>query len=137
MRRLLSILAAALVLPLTACGDDDGPSGPTFEASGTYNLATINGENPPVVVAQVDADFIEITAGVIELNADNTFRDSTTYRISEGGAVRTEADVFTGTYAQTGNAVTLTLADGGAYALSVSEDALTQTVAQFVLVYRK
>lgn len=136
MRRLMSILAAALVLPLAACGDDDGPAGPTFEASGTYTLSAINGQQPPVTV-QSAPEIIEILDGTIELNADHTFRDSTTYRITTDGEASIEAEVYTGTYAQNGTVLTLTVPDVGAYALSVSEDALTQTIAQFVLVYTK
>lgn len=136
MRGLLSILACAFVLPLAACGDD-GPTDPTIEASGTYQLATVNGQNLPVTIQQSGADFIEVLDGTIELRSDNTFSDSTTFRTSEGGEETIEVEVLSGTYAQSRNTLTFSPETGGAYALSVSEDALTQTVGQFVLVYRK
>lgn len=136
MRRLLSILAGALVLPLAACGDD-GPTEPTIEASGTYQLATVNGQDLPVTIQQAGADFIEVLDGTIALRSDNTFSDSTTFRVSEAGEETTEVEVLSGSYAQSRNVLTLSPEAGGSYALSVSEDALTQTVGQFVLVYRK
>ena len=136
MRRILMLLMA-VSLPLTACGDDDDPSGPTIEASGTYSLSTVNGEQLPVTVARLGADSLQILDGRIELNTDNTFSDSSTYRLAEGGEVTTEADVVTGTYSQSRNTLTLYPLEGAAYSLAVSEDALTQTFGQFVLVYRK
>lgn len=137
MRRTLTALALALVLPLTACGDDDDPAGPAVEASGTYALSTVNGEDLPFTLAEEGEDMIEVIDGSIELHADGTFTDSTTFLVTEGGMGTTEVEVYTGSYSQTGNALRFTPEGGGVYSMSVTEGALTQTAGQFVLVYRQ
>jgi hypothetical protein len=137
MRRSFTTLATALLLPFTACGDEDGPTGPNVEASGTYQLSTVNGEALPFTLAQDGADMIEVIDGQIELHANGTFTDSTTFRLTDAGSATTEAEVYTGSYSQTGNALRFTPSSGGVYSMSVTEDALTQTAGEFVLVYRR
>lgn len=137
MRRSLTALAVALMLPLNACGDDDDPTGPDVEASGTYELSTVNGEALPFTLAQEGADMLEVIDGLIELHADGTFTDSTTFLRTVGGTETTEAEVFSGSYSQTGNALRFAPSGGGAYSMSVTADALTQTAGEFVLIYRK
>ncbi|HEX2168143.1 MAG TPA: hypothetical protein VHG09_12995 [Longimicrobiales bacterium] len=136
MRRLMTIMAAAFLMPLIACGDED-PADPTIEASGTYTLRSINGQDLPVTVLQIGADMVEVLDGEIRLNTDHTFSDSTTLRITEGGQVSTDVESLRGTYVQSSTSVTLTPTGGAAYALALSDDVLTQTVGQYVLVYRR
>ena len=108
MSRSLTAFALALVLPLAACSDDDDPSGPDVEASGTYALASVNGEALPYTLLVSEGDSVEVVDGHIELNVDHTFTDSTTFRITEGGTITSEVEVYTGSYSQTGNALTFT-----------------------------
>jgi hypothetical protein len=132
----MTVLATALVLPFSACGDDD-PTSPNVDVTGTFTLRTINGEDLPVIIAQVGEDMIEVTEGTIRLNADSTFSDSTTFRITEGGVVTIEEDGAVGTYTQSGTSVTLHPSEGAPYAVSVSGNTLTQTAGAFALVYQK
>jgi hypothetical protein len=136
MRRLLTALAAAVVLPLYACGDDN-PTEPAVEVSGRYTLRTINGQDLPVTIDQAGDDRIEVTFGAMTFNPDNTFTDSTTFHVTIDAELTVEDVVAVGTYTQTGTAVTLTPTIGQTYQVSVSADMLTQTIAQFVLVYRQ
>lgn len=137
MRRLMTVLAAAIVLPLTACGDRD-PTEPAAAVSGRYPLRTINGQNLPFTVQRVGNDSAEVIHGSITFRADSTFSDSVTFRFTIDDEVTIDEDAITGTYRLSGTAVTLTPADGSnAYTLSVSGTTLTQTFDQFALVYRK
>src|SRR5690606_13674093 len=95
MSRSLTAFALALVLPLAACSDDDDPSGPDVEASGTYALASVNGEALPYTLLVSEGDSVEVVDGHIELNVDHTFTDSTTFRITEGGTITSEVEVYT------------------------------------------
>jgi hypothetical protein len=138
MRRLMTVLAAAIVLPLTACGDDSSPTEEAAAVSGTYTLRTINGEDLPVTIDQVGDDFAEVIHGSVTFHADSLFTDSVTFRYTIEGEVTVEEDAISGTYEQNGSAVVLTPSDdSGTYSMSVSGNTLTQTFAQFALVYRK
>jgi uncharacterized lipoprotein YehR (DUF1307 family) len=143
MRRLMTVLAAAIVLPLTACGDDSTPTEEAAAVSGTYSLRTINGEDLPVTIDQQGDDITEVIHGSVTFHAASLFTDSVTFRFTIGGEVTIDEDAITGTYEQTGSTVVLTPSDeSDSYAMSVSGNTLTQTFVThtfepFTLVYRK
>jgi hypothetical protein len=137
MRRYATVLAAAVVLPLSACGDDD-PTEPAVEVSGSYTLETINGNELPVTVERAGTDSLEVMEGSVTFNdANGTFADSILYRLTLDGEVTLEDDVLTGTYTQTGTSLTLSTSGGGQYSMTLSDDLLSQTFASFSFVYRK
>lgn len=136
MRPLMTVLAVAVALPLSACGDRD-PTDPTAAVSGSYSLRTINGETLPVIFDQSGANTAEILDGSITLHAAGTFADSITYRFTIDGEVDIQDDAVSGTWVQSRTAVILTPTGGDAYALAVTDNSLIQTFGAFALVYRK
>lgn len=134
MRKLLSLIVLMLVF-LGACGDSG--TGPEDSTSGTYALETVNGNRVPYTILQFGNDKIEVVAGSITINADNTFSWRVTLRTTEGGRVTTEEDRYTGTYTRNNNAFSFTDNEGDAYAASVQGGTLTMTVEGLVLVFRK
>ena len=136
MMRQIAILSLLLLVPLlSGCSDSTGPGGSS--ATGTYNLRTVNGNNLPVVVLQVGSDRVEVTQGSITLNADNTFTDRTTFRVTESGTSTTDTEVIAGTYTRNNNAIQFSTDEGDTYSASLSGNTLTQTIEGFVLVYQK
>ena len=135
MRKLL-VLCLALLLPLAACGDDDG-SGPSADVVGTFTLQTINGATVPAVVFQAGADRLEVVSGSITFNENRTFSAAFTLRQTLAGVVTTETETDTGTYTVSGNTVQLTAADGTVETATVSGNTLTSTQQGITLVYRK
>ena len=73
---------------------------------------TVNGGGLPYVILQVGQDRFEITAGHLQLNADNTFSFSMTTRSVLGGTTATEVDSGVGTWSRTGNQLTFVEAEG-------------------------
>ena len=136
MRRFL-VLCLALLLPVAACGDDDG-SGPSADVVGTFNLQTINGATVPAVVFQAGADRLEVVSGSITFNENRTFSAALTLREAVGGVANPpETETDTGTYTVSGNTVQLTAADGTTATATISGNTLTSNQQGFTLVYRK
>lgn len=137
MRTFPRILVLALVFVLAACGGDGGSTGPDNGHVGTYTLQTVNGGGLPFTVVQVGANRLEITAGRITLNADNTLSGSLTTRETVNGAVTTEQGLETGTYVRNGTNISYQTSDGETGAMTLSGSSLTQTIEGLTLVYRK
>ncbi|MEK6689527.1 MAG: hypothetical protein AABZ01_13845 [Gemmatimonadota bacterium] len=111
---------------------------PLGDPTGVYTLRTINGQALPFLYSQIGADKVEFLDGTVTLNADRTFIDATTFRVTEQGVVTTEVDVADGTWSLSGATVRFLLADGSSYSMIWnSTDALTQVFDTFTLVYRK
>lgn len=113
-------LAALAILP--ACSDSSGPN-QVQAVTGSYALISINGILVPVVFS-VDQFFIlQITAGTLTMNSNNTFSAAATYQQTPagGGTATSETITCTGTYAKSGTTVTFTEANsandacGGVY----------------------
>jgi hypothetical protein len=134
MRRLITVVALALALPLTACADNTAPED-TLE--GIYNLETINGIALPWLAVQVEGDKIEVTCGSITLGADGTFTDEMTFMITEGGVTRSEQDIYTGTYLKSTTGATLSPVGFEPYMVSISGSTMTQLINDFELTYRR
>ncbi len=126
MRRFLTVMTVVLaggLLP--ACGDDDS-TGPG-SVSGTYTLQTIDGTSLPFVLFQIGNDKIEITAGSVRLNSDNTYSISISLRLTRAGTVTTETDTGAGTYTASGSTIQFSdSGDGeGPFTGSISGNTLT------------
>lgn len=119
-RRLVSAAIVAVTMLAAACGGGDKSTGPTT-LEGTYTLKTVNGSAPPVIIAQLGADKVEVLGGSLLMNANNTFSGSTTVRFTESGVVSTETADCDGSFTRSGNAVTFSEDDdvsgdcGGTY----------------------
>ena len=111
---------------------------PLGDPTGVYTLRTINGQALPFLYSQIGADMVEFMDGTVTLNADRTFIDATTFRVTEQGVVTTEVDQADGTWSLSGGTVRFLLADGSSYSMIWnSTDTLTQIFDTFTLVYRK
>lgn len=135
-----SMLAAALAV-MVGCGSDDS-TGPNENAVvGVYTLATINGQQLPVIVEQSGNDKAEITQGVVTLNANGTFSDVTQVRITVSGQVTMETETATGNWTRTASTVQFNPtnpAGSSAYTMTWDgDDRLTQVFGNFTLIYQK
>ena len=110
MRVFGKVCAAALLALTAACGGD-GVSEPASVA-GTYTLQSVNGGPLPFVIFDESGYKLEITAASYVLTSAGTFTNSATFRETEGGAVTTLTETFTGRYAVSASTITFTDADG-------------------------
>jgi hypothetical protein len=149
MRR--SVLATLTGLAVVvACGGGDngggGPAGPAGSTSiaGTYALQSVNGASPPVIVAQSGSARLEIVSGNFGLNANDTFSNTHSYRVTDAGQSVTVSETCTGTLVRNGSNVTFNEASasgtncGGNYNGTVSGSDLTVAYsASLLVVYRR
>ena len=121
IKRLASIALAAAVVATSACGKDDkSPTGNNGTTVGTYTLDKVDGGNLPAMLFAGDVDVegetvnvtISLMSGSMTLAANNTFTGSLAVRFAIVGApAQTETVPVTGTYAVSGNTITLTSSD--------------------------
>ena len=133
--RPVALTVALAVSLLTGCGDATGPEA----IAGNYTLRSINGQDLPFIIVQVLADKIEVTAGSVRINSDNTFSSSTTLAITEteGGTTTSETGTTTGTYTLNGTAITFT-SEGETSTGSITGNTLTIIWDEgLTLVYQK
>jgi heat shock protein HslJ len=125
-------LAAALVV-LAACSDSTGPNA----VVGAYALASINGQGLPQIIAEDATTTVEVTGGLVTLNADGTFTDRIDFRITDDTGVSTDSDTAFGTYTVSGNNITFHADDGSTYSMARSGGTLTQSEPGITLVYER
>ena len=133
--RPVALTVALAVSLLTGCGDATGPEA----IAGNYTLRSINGQDLPFIIVQVLADKIEVTAGSVRINSDNTFSSSLTLAITEteGGTTTSETGTTTGTYTLNGTAITFT-SEGETSTGSITGNTLTIIWDEgLTLVYQK
>lgn len=132
MTRPITLLAALLLVacseaPTVATGDD---------FTGDYPLRSINGFTPPQIIDQDDTGVLSIVGGLVRLNADKTFMDSTLLQLVTADAVQTEADVARGTWRVTADSIFF-LVSFTEYGMARAGLELTQEFDGHILVYRK
>ena len=138
MRRFLPRLLLALALPAVGACSDIAGSTDAEELFGVYQLISVDGAPPPVIVDQDATATLEITAGVVTLSEDG-FVDATTTRLTQNGIPSTEVTTAEGTWAVSGNTVRFTPDDGSdQYTMAWDGGAkLTQVFEGVVLVYQR
>lgn len=131
-------LAAIAVLALTAAcgGGDDGVNEPA-SITGTYNLETLDGQSPPIVVLDQPGFKVEIVSGNFVLAANMTFSTNVVFRLTEDGQASTESETFDGTYAVSGSTVTFSYSDGDSDSATIAGNTLTFTDGSSTAVFRK
>jgi hypothetical protein len=136
--RVLMKVAAIVVLGLTAAcgGGDDGINEPVSIA-GTYNLQTLDGQAPPVVVLDEPGFKLEVMSGNFVLAANRTFTTNVVFRFTVDDEVSTESESFSGTYTVTGSTVTFTYSDGDTESATLAGDTLTFSDGSSTAVFRK
>ena len=130
-------VAAALSLPLAACGGDGG-TGLDTELSGTYTLRTVNGQALPYVVESSGPnDRFELLGDEFTFSS-RTFTETTDFRVTERGVVTTDSFEDSGRYTLDGNALTVTFdSDGSSATGAVDGNTFTLAGEGFVFLYRK
>ena len=102
-----AFLALLGILSLGACGGD-ASTGVNGDASGTYILQLINGNQLPYTVATGATTTLTFQAGTLTIGTDNTF--SETLDLDEfdsaTGATTSTTSTCVGTYSQRGNGFT-------------------------------
>ena len=134
------IVAVGLALLLTACGgDSDSPTEPNGASIvGTYALQTILGESLPLIALEEGDDKLEITAGSIRLNSDDTYSRSVTTRLTQSGNVTTDVFTVAGTFTANGSTLQFSgSGDEGPFTGSISGNTLTIIDESRPFVYRK
>ncbi len=134
------IVAVGLALLLAACGEDSNSPTGTDDTSifGTYALQTILGESLPLIALEEGDDKLEITAGSIRLNSDDTYSRSVTTRLTQSGNVTTDVFTVTGTFTANGSTLQFSgSGDEGPFTGSISGNTLTIIDASRPFVYRK
>lgn len=119
MRVFGRLCAVALLAFAAACGGGDGVSEPVSVA-GTYTLQSVNGAPLPFVLFDESGYKLELTAASYVLTGAGTFTNSATFRETEGGAVLTSTETFTGQYTLSASIVTFTDSDGEVYTGTIS-----------------
>ncbi len=122
-------------LAIVGCGDDG--VGPENSFTGRYDLISVNGESVPYVMAQVGNHALEMTAGFLQLNNDETFSTAGTFRETVGGSVSTYHQPASGSWTRTGDQVSLTYSNGSVDTAVVSGNQLTVTSDGVSFVFRK
>ena len=127
-------LTVALAVGLLAgCGNPTGPEA----IAGNYTLRTINGQDLPFTIEAALLDGkIELAAGSLRINSDNTFSLSLTLATTEGGTTTSETETTTGAYTLNETAITLT-SDGETVTGSITGNTLTLIDEGLTFVYQK
>jgi hypothetical protein len=95
----------ALVLLFAACSDFTGAD--TTDHIGVYNISSVNGVALPFTLTDDTATVTqEVIEGSVTLNADRTFTDHTTFRITTDGVETTSQQLVQGQYLRSKNSVT-------------------------------
>lgn len=131
------VAIAVLGLAAAACGGGDDGINEPVSIAGTYNLQTIDGQAPPVVVYEEPGLKVEITAASFTLAASGSFTANIVWRLTENGVVTTEADSFPGTYTVNGSTVNFAYSDGDSESATLSGNTLTFTDGGSTAVFRK
>lgn len=135
MIRRTFLLVALMSVVAVGCNDASGPGG---GITGTYTLRTVNGQNVPFVLIQIGQTYkFEILSGQLVLNENGTFSESLSVRETENSTVSTETETTTGTWTRTNNSISFTDSENTTYSGAISDDTITFTAEQIVVVYRK
>ena len=103
------VFLAFLVFAVVGCGVDVTDPG---SVSGTYTLRTVDGENLPGVLFEIETTFLlEVLEGSITLDEDLTCSISMTFKETEDGTVTTRPETGACTYTLDSGSITLTTPD--------------------------
>jgi hypothetical protein len=125
-----------MLVAVTACYSDSSAP-PTDTLHGRYVLRTLDDRPLPAVFSEQTNLKVVFLSGVITLQPDLSFTDSTEIRRTEGQLVRRIVDVAEGSYSRNANSINLRSTRGENYTLAFSGQTLTQNLAGVVLIYRR
>src|SRR5262245_14982904 len=105
-----SIVVLGIAFILAACGrdvvDPQGTPNPTT-ISGSYQLATVDGQNLPVLVFETGAYQARLVSGTLALNANSNYTFVFNVRIDDSGNIRTTTVSEAGQWNLTRDSITL------------------------------
>ena len=130
------VLAVFAVATIAACGSDSATS-PSASVQGTYALRTINGHTLQYVAGDSGGVVETITSATLTLNAGGTFTVRVGWSWAVAGSTSAGNDEVTGTYAISGNDLTLTAADGSVNRGTLSGSDLTVAVDGDTWIFAK
>lgn len=137
MRTFMKVAAIAVLGLTAACGGgDDGVNEPASIA-GTYNLETLDGQSPPVVVLDEPGFKLEILSGNFVLTANGTFTTNVVFRLTDESGASTESESFSGTYTVSGSTVTFNYSDGDTDSATLAGNTLTFSDGSSTAVFRR
>ncbi len=107
VRSLRTLVAVVVACGIGAGCGSDSVAAPLTMASiaGTYNLKSYNGITVPAVI-QASGPKVEVLNDQVIVNANGTWSESGTYRISDLSGVTTQTETGAGTYTLNGATVT-------------------------------
>jgi len=127
-------IALAIVVAAGACGSNDSTS-PTLDASGSWNLQTINGSALPVIIGS-GTQAVTVLASTLTISANGNYNEVVTLR--PVGTTTNTTFTEIGTWSFTNGVVTFNdQTDAVTYTGSVSGNTLTENTAGFVSVYAR
>ena len=133
--KLAGFLFLLLGLSIGCYSDSAAPTPSTVQ--GRYTLRTLDDRPLPAVFTEVSNLKLEFMRGVITLQPDLTFTDSTEMRRTENALARRIIDVAEGTYTRNGNVISLSSSRGEHYEVTFGGQTLTQDLAGVILIYRR
>ena len=100
-----AFLAVFGVLLLSACGGDNSTS-VSGDATGTFNLTTIDGNDLPFTYFSDATTTDQITGGNFTLNADHSYTQTLDFQETVSGQTALDPTTCQGTYTQNGGTFT-------------------------------
>lgn len=140
VRHIAAFLALAPIL--VACSSDKTTGPAVDSAVGVYVLQTINGSPLPFNAGSQGGVTVEIVTDTYSINADGTYSEQGSVRLTQVGSVTTQQVAETGVWQRSGTALNLhpiasstgVLTD---YSGSLAGSTLTITISGFVGLYKK
>ena len=130
-----ALLGVVVMLSL-GCLDDGIVGSPT--SAGTYTLRTVNGSPLPYVLTQTATSKTELLDRAITLYEGFSYAESGHLRTTAGSQVTTETIARGGTWAVSGNSISLQSNAGGPLVLAIMHgNTMTIVEAGLTMVFRK
>ena len=135
-----SILLIGITFILAACGRDvvSLPTPNPSSFAGSYELATVDGQNLPVLVVEIGAYQARLVSGILKLNANSSYSFEFSVRLDETGNPRTSTVTEVGSWNVTRDSITLAGTAGNLTRTgNVSGNVITLHSSSITLVLQK
>ena len=134
MLRRITVLSLISLL-IVGCGDDTGPDAGLV---GTWRLQSVDGQPLPWILEEPGVDKLEVTEEIYTLREGGLFSMTTTFRVTDAGAVSSETVPHNGTYIVDGSSVTFTYtSDGSTDIAAIDNVTMTLDDIGHTFVYRR
>jgi len=124
---LLALVLGAALATLAACGSDTTNGTGPMNVSGSYSLATVDGNTLPYTIPGTGDNVRVVTSATATLNTDNSYTV-----VASGTENGSDSQILTdaGTYSVSGSTVTFTSSTfgGASYSAVATSSTITATV---------